>query len=282
MPDGLSGGGGAPVAAAPAMQRVAGRAAVALARRGGATRLAGLEQAGSARAFLPRVDGPVPEIVFLNTAGGLTGGDRLAYSVALGDGAAAVAMTQTAERAYAAAGGVARLEVALALGQGAALDWLPQETILFDRSALERRTEVDMAGDARLLMVETLVMGRAAMGETLREVALSDIRRLRRGGRLALLEPLRLSPAALAAGPAGLDGARAVASLWLFAPGAEAAAEALRAALPALPGLRAAVSGWDGRLALRIMAVDALPLRQALAAALAQLRGRALPRVWQI
>ena len=94
----------------PRLERMRGCAAVSL-RPGGA--LDRLAQSGAAKAFLPRAHGPHPEIVFLNTAGGLTGGDRLSYGLTLGADARAVGTTQTAERAYRAAGGVASLDVAL-------------------------------------------------------------------------------------------------------------------------------------------------------------------------
>lgn len=265
------------------MQRAAGAATVGLvAAAGGATRLARLEQAGAARAFLPRVDGPVPEVVMLNTAGGLTGGDRLAYAVDLGAGARATATTQTAERIYACGGGRARMDVRLTLGPGAALDWLPQETILFQDGALTRRTTADLAGEARLLAVETLVLGRAAMGERLTQVALDDRREVWRAGRPVLVEAVRLPGAALGTGAAGLAGARAVATVALVAPGAEDALGPVRAALAGAEGVAAAASAWDGRCLVRAMAPDAWPLRRVLARVLAVLRGRGLPRVWQI
>ena len=90
-----------------------GEAQVSVSLREGRVRLDGLRQAGSGKAFLPRVHGPVPEIVFLNTAGGLTGGDKMRYRVSVGAGARALATTQTAERAYRAADDVAELTVAL-------------------------------------------------------------------------------------------------------------------------------------------------------------------------
>jgi urease accessory protein len=263
-----------------AMQRASGTARVGLSRRAGAVRLERLEQAGSARAFLPRVDGAVPEVVLLNTSGGLTGGDRLAYGVEVGAGAAAVAMTQTAERAYASAGGTARMDVRLEVGPGAALDWLPQETILFQGAALTRRTEAELAPDARLLMVETLVLGRAAMGERVTRLALDDRRTVRRGGIPQLVDAVRLGDAGLLTGPAGLNGARAVAMLALVAPGAEDALGPLRAALAGAEGVAAAASAWDGRCVARLMAADGWPLRRALGRALGVLRGRPLPRVW--
>ena len=259
------------------LQRTRGRAAVALDAGG---RIRTLEQAGSAKAFLPRVHGPLPEVVFLNTAGGLTGGDRLDYALTLGPGARAVATTQTAERAYASAGGVAGMGVTLTLGAGAALDWLPQETILFDRSALVRRTSADLAGDARLVMIEMVVLGRAAMGEVLGEVFFSDRREVRRDGRPVLVEPLRITADTLAGGPAVLGDARAIATVALIAPGSEDALAPVRAALP--DGVEAAASAWDGKCVVRMLAGDGLPLKRAVAAVLDVLRGRALPRVWQM
>jgi urease accessory protein len=248
--------------------------------RGGASRLTDLHQSGSAKAFLPQVHGPVPEVVFLNTSGGLTGGDRLMFSVALGDGARAVATTQTAERAYASSGGRAVMDVVLSLGASAALDWLPQETILFDRSTLARRTRADLGPGAHLILSETVVLGRAAMGETVRELEFSDWREVRRQGRPVLVEPLRITAATLQAGPAGLNGARALATVALVAPGAEDALAAVRACMP--DGIEAAASGWDGKLIVRLIGPDLLPVKRGVARVLNVMRGVALPRVWQV
>lgn len=259
------------------LQRTRGRAFVSLAA---GERLTGLSQEGSAKVFLPRIHGPRPEAVFLNTSGGLTGGDRLDYAVTLEAGARAVATTQTAERAYASAGGEAVLDVRLQAAAGAELDWLPQETILFDRSSLRRRTSADLAGDARLVICESVVLGRAAMGETLTDFALTDWREIRRDGAPVLVEPLRLNAETLAGGPALIGGARAVATLALVAQGAEDAVDALRAALP--EDIEAAASGWDGKCVVRMRAADLMPLKRAMAAVLNVMRGRALPRVWQI
>jgi urease accessory protein len=273
----------------PALQRARGAAMAALSLRRGRTRLDGLRQQGCAKAFLPREPGE-PEIVFLNTSGGLTGGDRLSYALTLGEGARATATTQTAERAYAAPGGdaPARLDVRLETGPGARLDWLPQETILYDGAALERQTAIVLGRGAELLMCETLVLGRAAMGESVRRLRLFDRRSVTRDGRPVLVDAVELTDGSLAsaAGEAGLAGARAVALVALVAPGAEDAAGPLRA-LPLPGGVRAAVSGWDGKCVMRLMAGDSWPLRLALAAALRHLRARrgdppALPRVWQI
>ncbi len=257
-------------------QRVQGRA---LARLEGG-RLRDLHQSGSAKVLIPRVFGRAPEVVFLNTAGGITGGDRLEYALDVGGGTV-VGTTQTAERAYRATGDPGRVGTALTIGPGACLHWVPQEVILFGGAALDRILRVDMADDAELVMLETLVLGRTAMGEVLQDIHLRDRREVTRGGRLAMVEAITLSAADLAsASPAGLNGAVAVASLSVMARDAEDRLAALRAVLP--EDVRSAASAWDGRLTARFMAREAYALRKAVARAVETVTRGPLPRVWQI
>ena len=267
-------------ASAIVIERVKGRAGAVI---GPAGRLSRLWQGGSAKAILPRMHGRAAEVVFLNTAGGLTGGDQLDYSLSLAAGARAVGTTQTAERAYLSRTGGARVDVTLTLGAGARLHWLPQELILFEGASIDRRLRVEMAENAEFIMLETLVLGRAAMGERLTQLALRDRREVIRGGRPAMVEAIRLSDADLVRpGAAGLNGAVALATLALFAPDAVDRLARLRAVLPAEGAVRAAASAWEGKLVVRFMAPEAWPLRQAVAVAVATLTGGALPRVWQI
>jgi urease accessory protein len=264
----------------PQMQRSRGEAAVRLRLDGGRVRLVDLRQQGSAKAILPRV-GAVPEVVFLNTSGGLTGGDRLSYAVSLGDGVTATATTQTAERAYRSTTGAARVDVALEVGAGGWIDWLPQETILFDAANLDRRTRIDLGAGAGCIALEAVVLGRHAMGEVVERLTFRDRREIRRDGRLVHLEPLVMETAALAAGQAVLGGARCFASLVMVADGAADALVPLRRALDE-PGVTAAASAYDGRLVCRVLAAEGWPLRRQLARALSVLRrGAVLPRVWQ-
>ena len=155
------------------------------------------------------------------------------------------------------------MSVDLEAGAGATLHWLPQETILFEGAALDRRTTVALHGDARLLMVESLVLGRAAMGETVATLDLTDRRTITRDGAPVLIEPLRLTSDILARrSPATLGQARAMATVILAAQGAEDALGPVRAALGE-PGTEAAASAWDGRLVVRALAVGRLAAPQA-------------------
>jgi urease accessory protein len=253
-----------------ALQRTQGTAEVVL--RDG--RVQRQFQRGSAKAITLH---PGPEVVFLNTAGGLTGGDRLRYALATDTDT--VATTQTAERAYRATEGQARMDVDLHAEAGH-LDWLPQETILFDRSALSRNTRLTLGPRASCLVLEAVVLGRAAMGERIATLGFQDRREIWRGDTPVLLEPLRLDETALHH-PALIGGARAFASLALVAQGAEDAVTRVRATLDE-PGVDGAASGFDGKLTIRLTAADGWPLRRQIARLLAVLRNRPLPRVWQI
>lgn len=226
--------------------------------------------------------------MLVNTAGGVTGGDRLDWRLEAGPGAALVATSQAAERVYRSAGGEAEVTVTLVLGAGASLDWLPQETILFDGARLGRRLEADMAEDARLLLLETVVLGRAAMGETVRTGALRDQWRIRRGGRLVHAEALRLGggPADAIAraqsGIATLGGARAFATLVEIGPDPVPRLDAARRLLAGLSGVVAAASLREGALILRFLAEDNAPLRAGLIRFLMGFRAEPLPRVWSL
>lgn len=262
------------------LQRSDGEARLSFARRGGATCLRDLYQKGAAKAFVHSGKSG-PEVVFLNTSGGVTGGDRLRYALDIGPDCHVSATTQTAERAYASLNGRAHISVCHTVGDGAHLDWLPQETILFNTSTLDRRTTIALHGQASCLFVEAMVLGRAAMGETVAQLHCEDHRRVTRDAIPVLIEPLRLVTASLTAGAGLLEGARAFATVALVASGADSALSRIRAELTEA-GVRAGASAFDGKLVIRLMAMDGWPLRRQIMRLLDILRTAPLPRVWQI
>jgi len=260
----------------PALQRARGEVRVAAKLRGGAAVLDRLYQRGSAKARIPKGGGF--EVVLLNTAGGVTGGDRFANTVDADPGTTVTVTTQTAERIYRSTGEDGRVGNILTLGVGARLDWLPQETILFDRARLRRSLTVEMAEDGTLLAIEPLVLGRAAMGETVARGFLSDQWRVRRGGVLAYADAMRLDGdiAEVTAAPASMGGGIACAALVYIAPDAEDRIDTVRTAL----GEDGGVSAWNGLIAARIVAKDGARLRAVLIRTVATLRPGPLPRVW--
>ena len=272
-----------PVPPAPAgLPRAVGAVVLSAVQARGAARIAGLRQSGSLKLLFPRRVGPALEAVLLNTAGGLTGGDRMEVEVTAGPGARVVMTTQAAERAYRAlAGTEARVTVRLAVRAGARIDWLPQETILYDASALVRSLHLDLDPEGQALLVEPLIFGRAAMGEVLRAALLRDRWEVRCDGQLVFVDALRLEGdlAAQLQRPAVAGGAGAMASVLLVGPGGAAGPAALRPLLP--PGSGVSLL-HDGLLFARLLAPDGLALRKLLIPVIETLSAAALPKVWSL
>lgn len=265
------------------LQRAVGELRVSVKRFGTETVLDELRQVGCLKARFPRriVSGWM-DVVMLNTGGGVAGGDRLDVAIGIGAGAQATVTAQAAERFYRALVGDApsRVRTRLTLAAGAFLEWLPQETILFDRCALDRRLDIELSADARFLGVETIVFGRKAMGERVGQGWFRDLIRVRRCGELLLHDAIRLDgkiDSALKRTAIG-GGAGAVATMVYVAPDAREKLDPLR---EAFGEAQAGASAWNGMLIARILGVDSASVRDTVTAALNVLReARPLPRVW--
>lgn len=265
----------------PKHQRARGTGRIGTQVLDGRTRLTTLFQEGCAKIRLPHTHDKSLQAVLINTAGGLTGGDEVQWEADAAPGARMVLTTQACERVYRSLGDDATVSTRLKVRAGAHLDWLPQETILFDGGRLSRRFEADLAEGTELLAVEALVLGREAMGETVTSGLFRDRWRIRQNGKLLFADDLRLSGdiAALAAEQAALGGNRAIATVLLVTEDADQLLDPLRDVI----GDAGGASAWDGKLVARLAAPDSLTLRRSLIPALAVLLGgRALPKVWQI
>jgi len=265
----------------PAAQpRALGRVEIGVKHRGPRSALATLHQSGAFKALFPRQRGAALEAILINTAGGITGGDRFSAALEVGANAHLAVTTQAAERAYRAQPGeIAQVRTRAQVAAGARLDWLPQETILFNAAALHRKLRIDLDGDARLLLLEPLVFGRAAMGETLTGIHFRDRIEITRQGAPLYIDALAFSGDAAAhlARPGVAAGAGAMASLVFVAPEAEAHLDALRALMPATGGVSLI---RPDLLALRLLAADSHALRQVLVPVLTRLTDNAIPRSW--
>ncbi|HTJ90068.1 MAG TPA: urease accessory protein UreD [Acidocella sp.] len=250
------------------------------------TKIDTMFQQGALKARLLRPqDARLCEVVTLNISGGVAGGDQLETVVTLAPGTQVALASQAAERIYRALGQAARLRTKLTVHDGAGLDYLPQETILFDRFALNRALDIELHGDAEFIGVETLLFGRQAMGEAVQFGALRDQIRLRHDGRLVFQDMTRLEGAIAAQLQRGAvaNGASAVASLIIAGPEAPQKLDRLRTVLCAAPGIVAGASAFENMIFARLLAPDGASLRQCLMSALEACRGRRqLPRVWQL
>lgn len=268
-----------------------GFARVGFARRDGASRLTDLDQQSPLRVLFPKPEQGEPPLAAMTTiSGGLVGGDQMRMEVTVGQAAAALAIGQAAEKVYRSTGDNSVVDVDLRVGADAWLEWLPQETILFDGARLDRRTKVDVAVGGRLLGGECLVFGRIARDEVLRRGFVRERWEVRREGRLVWADASRLEDDILTLldSPAGLGGARAYATALYIGEDAACFLSAARGALASGPNVRSGATCIGDVLVTRWLGRDPAAVRAGFESFWKEMRARTgglpprLPRLWYI
>jgi urease accessory protein len=269
-----------------------GGAEIRFEQRDGATRLARLYHHDPLRVLFPNPrSGDVALGTLVTTSGGLVGGDRLDIALSVGPNAAAMVTTQAAEKVYRSNGPDVRVTTALTVGDGAWMEWLPQETILFAGARLRRATSLDVTGGGRAMAGELLVFGRTAHGERFTRGLARDAWEVRRDGRLIWADALHLDGdiTEILDHPGCFAGASACGTILYAAPDAARHLNTARALLEAVaPGVRAAATCFDSLLVIRWIGGPAHHLRQAYARFWSAFRSHAaglparLPRLWDV
>ena len=269
-----------------------GSAEIGFERRDGATRLVRLFHHDPLRVLFPNPRiGDVALGTLVTTSGGLVGGDRLDVAVSVGPEAWAMVTTQAAEKVYRSNGPEVVVSTDLKAGDGAWMEWLPQEAILFDGARLRRTTSLDIAGAGRAMAGELLVFGRTAHGERFTNGLARDAWEVRRDGRLIWADALHLDGdiAAVLDHPACFGGATAFGTILYAAPDADRHLDAARTLLETvMPGIKAAATCFDGLLVIRWIGAPAHHLRRDYARFWSAFRSHAaalparLPRLWDV
>lgn len=279
-----------------ALERTNGRCVIKTKADGPLTQIDVLRQEGAFKARQPAQERSMQgsmEMILINSAGGLTGGDRMSLAFEGGAGTRNTITTQAFEKCYKSAGGAADIRNELSLRSGADLRWLPQETVLFDRSRVHRRTHVAMPSDASLLLAETVILGRLAREERYTHGVFSDEWRVAVDGGLVHREAVTLRPGEAIAlkNKAILNGGAVFSTIMAIGDQYMAHLEALRAALaeigPAAAGQAGGVSAWRvggvDKLIIRLIARSGYEMRNLLIPVLTRLCGGVpLPRAWSI
>ncbi|NOV27207.1 urease accessory protein UreD [Cupriavidus necator] len=189
-------------------------------------------------------EGAICHAVILHPPAGVAGGDSLEIDVAVEAGAHAVLATPGATKWYKSLGRDASQQVRMAVGEGARLDWLPQENIVFDDARVRISTVLDVAPGGSAIGWDAVVLGRQASGEQWTRGALWLDTRIGAGARALWIEQSQLEAASpLRTAVAALDGLNVLGTLWAVGAGAtQELAEALAERLPYTPALRAGVT----------------------------------------
>lgn len=284
-----------PLAATPTeLQRSRGNVRLSFKRHGERTVLDALYQEGCSKVRFPRDEARrSAEAILINTSGGLTDGDSLSCTAAWGPETTALITTQAAERIYKARDGSSLVASQLHIGERATACWLPQETILFDDGRLDRMTDVSMSGSSSLLAVDSIVFGRAGMGEVVQSGRVFDRWRIRIDGELVFADAVLFDDARdgqlaqhLARTPVA-NGASAAATIIYVGADCAAMLNDFRQALAA-SDIVAGASNLGSLLVARVLAGNSQRMRDALmrvfevAAKTGNSGGRCfeLPRVW--
>lgn len=265
----------------PDLQRTHGAGLIRVRYKEGRTRLEDLRQEGAVRLRLPRVPADAaPEVVLINTAGGLTGGDSLDLRVELAANSELWVTSQACEKIYRSLGDYAVQTVRLKVAASARAVWLPQPAILFQDSAYRRVLEMDLDGDAELFALEASVLGRAAMGERVTNCRLAESWRVRRQGRLQWASEFALDDPAALSSMAALGGARAFATFVHAAPGAAQHLGRLRELVGSWSGVAGVSALADDIVVGLLLAADADALMKDLQRLVEGSFARPMPRVW--
>ena len=246
----------------------------------GHTKIDRFRTSGATKVAFPRCADAV-EAIMLNTSGGLTGGDRFDASACAAPDSHLILTTQAAERCYRSHSGAARVNTHLSVGQGASLHWLPQELIVFDGASLDRRLDIEVTDGAEAVLVEPVVFGRRAMGETKVSGTFRDRITLSHNGTPIFWDRINLDGpiSSHLDRPAVAGGMTALASALYFGPRAEALLPMIQRAMPDTGGASLIASNL---LTVRLLAEDSFILRRSLMPVLEHLTQTSLPKSWSL
>ncbi len=238
------------------------------------------------KVLFPR--GDLPTAALVTTGGGLFGGDIYDINVSLEENAQSLVTAQAAEKVYRSSGPDCEINVNLTVADGACLEWLPQETILFDQARFRRTTKLDLTDTASALVGEIIVFGRLASGEEVQDGLLREAWEIKRDGKLIWADALHMDGEMQRSlnHVSGFGGARAIATAVYADDDAEEMLETAREILGEHDGVRLGASVVNGLLVCRWLAKDPYALRQAFGAFWSKFRNKALgrqavlPRLW--
>jgi urease accessory protein len=254
------------------LQRARGKARIVLSGARNGTQIAEVYQKFPSRVMFPKVgDGTMKEAVFVNSAGGIAGGDRLEFDVIALDNAAVAVTSQAAEKVYRALDRPAKVATRLKAFDAAKLAWLPQETIIFNHARIRRQMEIDLSSGSEVIALEWLVLGRAAHGEDVVRGHVADHWRVKRDGRLIWADGFYIADDGFAQlhRKALLANYKAVGTLVYFGPDLDTRLEILRS-IGATLACRCAATIVGALIIVRFAAEAGADLRRGLRSLLEQ------------
>lgn len=273
-------------------QRIDARASVSAKRLNQTSSIDKLYQQGSARIRFPNTpnhSSPL-QAVLINTAGGLTGDDRIHWEGEAGEQSHLCLSTAACEKIYRSHGPNAHQTTTLRAAENARLAWLPQESIVFNGARLKRTLDLNLDASAEALVVESLVFGRQASQENIDDIAVHDRWRIYQHDKLLHAEDLKLDITNQAHAPLSsiMHQYRAISTLVLVSTRGQEWLELVCNQIRQLAeadknSLKIGASVLPHRLVIRFLAIDSYCLRKILIPCIGVVNdGHPVPTVWNV
>ena len=230
--------------------------------------------------------------VIVHPPGGIVAGDSLAIDVRVDQGASAVITTPGAQKWYRSTGKQASAVTRLHVADAGALEWMPQETIVFDGTSAQQSLEITLAPEARFFGWEMLCLGRTTRGERFTTGEFRQRIRLARAGTDAPIwrESMVITGGdPLLTSPLGLRGKPVTATTWIAFPHSALNADELLANVRTTLGdsaFAAASSPEAGLVVVKVIGDAPESVRNLLIAVWSKIRMQVfrrtpeLPRIW--
>ncbi len=266
------------------LQRSHGAARLAFANRDNRNSIVERYASAPVRILTPSIQGGIPEAVLANTSGGIAGGDTSHVDILVAQNAQALVTGQAAEKIYRSIDMPASIRTVIKIEDGSTLEYLPQESILFDGAKLNRAVNISLGARSCLLLSEMFVLGRWAMNEDFTRGIFLDRWSIDVAGQPIWREGLRVE-GGLSSLSSSLGFANARALATIFYAGANAA-EVLGLARDVI-GPMGGATIVRGMLVVRMLGNEAGMLKQQLGEIISIIRAAALgrpaevPRVWR-
>lgn len=258
----------------------------------GETMLTHLYHKEPLKILLPKPgNGDIKQAILLNTGGGIVGGDIISLDARLKHNSQAILLAGSAEKVYKTSENLSNINVNLSAGPNTWLEYIPQETILFNESKLIRKTKINAHRSARILAGEIIVFGRVGSGEKFSSGFFNDRWQIKYDGKLTWADITILDGniRELMEHPTCLHNMSAVATIVYVGTDAESHLDYARSLLNNdIPNLRVGATVVNGILVVRLFAKETLQLRNAFGNFWQNMRHhlaclpKTMPRLWMI
>ena len=249
-----------------------------------------LYQKNPVRILFPiKIKKEINSAIFVVTSGGLLGGDFIELEIQTCSNTKVIIYQQSAEKIYKSKIKPVVINLLMKVEKNSWLEWLPQETIIFNESKFIRNTHIEVEQGGKLMTGEILVLGRHAMNEIVKKDFINENLEIYYGGKLVWGDSFFINDIEkIKKHPAGLNGANSLATIIFVSEKANQLLGRIREAIEENKKVKIGATVVNNVLIIRFLSLDPLELKNAFGKIWAFFRQLAeglnpsLPRLWNV